>query len=57
MSRRGRDLERRDRQFHTHVWWIQIRRDTWGARSPSPTPDQPALGASARKINPHNFWL
>ena len=44
-------------QSHIHVWWIKIRRDTLGARDPSPKPDHPAQGSSARKINPRNFWL
>ena len=40
-----------------HVWWIKIGRDTLGVRDPSPTPDHPAQGSSARKISPYNFWL
>ena len=42
---------------HTHVWWIKTRRDILEAREPSPTPDHPDQGFSARKISPHNFWL
>ena len=61
MGRRGRDTQRGmdmwDRLSHTHVWWIKIRRDTLGVRDRSPTPDHPAQGSSAGKINPHNFWL
>ena len=26
-------------------------------RDPSPTPDHPAQGSSAKKISPHSFWL
>ena len=28
-----------------------------GVRDPSPTPDHPAQGSSARKISPYNFQL
>ena len=28
-----------------------------GVRSPSPTPEPPDEGSSARKISPHNPWL
>ena len=39
------------------VWWIKIRRDRLGASDPKPRPDHTAQGSSARKIDPHNFWL
>ena len=46
-----------NRQSHTHLWWIKIRRDISQLRDPSPIPDHTAPGSSARKINPYNFWL
>ena len=46
-----------NRQSHTHLWWIKIRRDISQLRDPSPIPDHTAPGSSARKISPHNFWL
>ena len=52
-----RDLEMWDGQSHIHVWWIEVRRDTSGARDPSPRPDYPAQDSNTRKISPHNFWL
>ena len=66
MGRRGRGpepverhgkAETQNRQSHNHVWWMKIRRDTWGARDPSPRLGHPAQGPSARRISPHNFWL
>ena len=48
---------RADSQSHIHMWGIKVRRDTLGASDPSPRPDCTAEGSSARKMNPHNFWL
>ena len=42
---------------HLCVWWIKIRRNISGARSPSPNLVPPTQGSSVRKISPHNFWL
>ena len=42
---------------HIHGWWIKIRRDTSGARDPSPRTDYPAQSSSTRTISPYNFWL
>ena len=50
------EMEMQNGQSHIHLWRIKIRRDTSGARDPSPTQDHPAQGSSARKISPHNFW-
>ena len=44
-------------QSHTHLLWIKIRRDTSGAKDPSPRPDRSVQGSSAGKMSPHNFWL
>ena len=52
---RHRDREMWNMQSHTHVWWIKIGRDTLGARDPSPTPNYPAQGSTARKRSSHNF--
>ena len=49
--------EQQNEQSHIHVWWIKIRRYTLGVSDPSPSPDHTAQGSSAKKINPHNFWL
>ena len=57
MGKMGRDPDTQNGQYHTYMWWIKIRRDILGVRYPSPTPDHPAQGSSARKIRPHNFWL
>ena len=54
MGRRGRDTERggeawrgvkrqQNRWSHIQVWWIKIRRDTSGARDPSPKSDYPGF--------------
>ena len=59
MGRRGRDMEmcrevqrpRDMEQVVPHPRVVDnIGRDTSGARDPSPTPDHPAQGSSARKI-------
>ena len=36
-------------QSHIHMWWIKIRRDTWGANDPSPRPDHATQGSSVRE--------
>ena len=53
----GANAEMWNRQYHTHAYWIKIRRYTLGAKDPTPTPDHPAQGSSTRKVSPHNFWL
>ena len=50
--------KRQNRRSHIRMRWIKIGRDTSEGRDPSSKPDHPAAqGSSARKINPHNFWL
>ena len=44
-----------EERSHIHMWWIKIRKDTWGVSDPSPRPDHEAQGSSARKIKSHNF--
>ena len=56
MGRGGRDMKTWNGWSHTRVV-DKIGKDTSGARDPRPTPDHPAYGSSASKINPHNFWL
>ena len=40
---------------HSHM--VDKNWDTLGRSHPSPRPDSTAQGSSARKIDPHNFWL
>ena len=44
-------------QFHSHVWWIKIKRDTLEVSNLRPRPDHLGQVYSTRKIKLHNFWL
>ena len=49
MDRKGGDAVTQNLQSHNHMWWVKIGRDTSEARNPSPIPDYPAQGSSARR--------
>ena len=53
-------VERWQRQngwSYIHLWWIKIRRDTFGVNNPSLRLDHTAQDSRARKINPYNSCL